>query len=120
MKFAVLIPVIIHVYIFWLETFGWGKAGSVRIFGVKKEDVEAIRPWAFNQGWYNLFLALAGGAGVFIPGAWGSALVTYALGSMVAAALVLVLSAPEKIRSALVQGLPALLGLGAFWGPSLI
>ena len=98
-----------------METWGWGKASSIRAFGVKTEEVESIRPWAFNQGWYNLFLVLAAVVGVFWTGPVGSTLVTYALVSMVAAALVLIISTPSKARSAAIQGIPALIGLVLFW-----
>jgi len=116
MKYIALLPALMHVYIFWMETWGWGKASSVRAFGVQASDVETLRPWAFNQGWYNLFLAAAVFGGLAWGGFGGTLLAVYGLGSMVAAALVLVLSSPSKARSAAIQGLPAALGLvGVLW-----
>jgi putative membrane protein len=115
MKFIALLPAVLHLYIFWIETWGWGSASSTRAFGVKPEDVEPVRPWAFNQGWYNLFLAVAVVGGLVWGGVGGTALAAYGTGSMVAAAAVLVLSNPAKARSAALQGVPALVGLAALW-----
>lgn len=113
MKFLALIPAFLHLYIFWIETWGWGKPSSVRAFGVRPEDVEPVRPWAFNQGWYNLFLAVAVVVGLVWSGPAGTGLAAYGTGSMVAAAVVLVLSNPSKARSAALQGVPSLVGLVA-------
>lgn len=111
-----LAPALLHVFIFWIETWGWGKPSSNRAFGVKPEEVETLRPWAFNQGWYNLFLAVAVLGGLVWGGVVGTVLVLYGLCSMIAAATVLVLSNPSKARSAAIQGVPALLGLvGVLW-----
>jgi putative membrane protein len=116
MKFMALLPALLHVFIFWLETWGWGKASSAKAFGVSADQVETLRPWAFNQGWYNLFLAAAVFGGLAWGGLGGTVLAAYGLGSMVAAALVLIVSSPAKARSAAIQGLPAVLGLvGLFW-----
>lgn len=115
MKYLALIPVLLHVYIFWMESLAWGRLPSRRAFGVRPEQVETLRPWAFNQGWYNLFLAAAAAAGLFVPGDVGAALASYGLGSMAAAALVLLVSNPAKARAAAIQGLPAVLGLACFW-----
>ena len=49
----------IHVAIFVLESVLWMRPSVRRIFGVRSDaDAAAIRPMAFNQGFYNLFLAL--------------------------------------------------------------
>jgi putative membrane protein len=102
---------LVHVYIFWLEALAFETAGR-RVFGVAAADVTAMKPWAFNQGFYNLFLAVGTGVGVAINGAnrdAGTALVVLGAGSMLAAALVLAGSDRTKLRGALVQGtLPAL------------
>ena len=70
---------------------------------------------AFNQGFYNLFLAIAVFTGLVFQlagqAAVGSALVFTGLGSMLLAALVLAISSPEKSATALKQGTLPLLGL---------
>lgn len=106
----------IHVLIFLLESVLWRSRSTWRGFGVRSaEDAEVIRPWALNQGFYNLFLAagaIAGGiAGIGSPGVWGSVAIFCAL-CMVAAALVLIVSSRGKLlRGALVQGAAPLIGL---------
>jgi len=104
---------IIHLYIFCLESLLWGRPKTNRTFGVSEEFAEYNRLFAFNQGFYNLFLAVAILVGLFVGIAHpvGKALVAYSLLSMMSAALVLVFSDKKMLRSALVQGLPPLLGL---------
>lgn len=110
---------LVHVYIFWLEALAFETAGR-KAFGISAADVAAMKAWAFNQGFYNLFLAIGTGVGVALAGANRDAAVALVLlgtGSMLAAALVLVTSDRSKARGALVQGLfPALALLGlAVW-----
>ena len=67
-----------------------------------------MKQLAFNQGFYNLFLALTAllGIGLVIVGAEtaGLTLVVAGTGMMLAAALVLVLSDRTKVRAAAMQG----------------
>ncbi len=64
---------VIHVGIFLLESILWRSRRTWRNFGVASEaDAEIARPWAFNQGFYNLFLAigaLGGGVGGIVASA---------------------------------------------------
>ncbi|MFI5434381.1 DUF1304 domain-containing protein [Rhodococcus sp. IC4_135] len=98
----------VHVYIFVLESILWTAPKTRATFGVKSEEEAIItQPLAFNQGFYNLFLAIVSVIGIVIA-ATGSASVGIALvlagtGSMVAAGLVLILSSPDKARAAVVQ-----------------
>lgn len=98
-----------HVYIFVLESVRWTEPSTRRIFGVRSQaDSETMRPLAFNQGFYNLFLAIAAVLGVILVLAGARvAGVTLALagtGMMLAAALVLVLSDRTRLRAAALQG----------------
>ncbi len=111
------IAALIHVYIFVLESVTWTKESTRRVFGVRSaEDAELMRPLAYNQGFYNLFLALGVVAGLLmitvigVPQA-GFAVVIFALLSMVLAAVVLIASNPKLARSALIQGAAPLLAL---------
>jgi putative membrane protein len=72
---------LIHVYIFCLESLLWGKPKTNRVFGVSPEIAEHNRLFAFNQGFYNLFLAVAaiGGLVVGIDDIAGRILVAYSL-----------------------------------------
>jgi putative membrane protein len=112
---------LLHVYIFALESLLWTAPRTRATFGTSAEEAAATKELAFNQGFYNLFLGIVTVAGVIAvamgSGAVGAALVFAGAGSMVLAALVLLLSSPDKARAAITQGtLPliavVLLGLG--------
>jgi putative membrane protein len=109
------IAALIHVYIFYLESFAWTDRKTLATFGMTAEQAEAMRPLALNQGYYNLFLAIVTVVGIVLAAtgstAVGAALVFAGAGSMVAAALVLVVSDPSKRSAALKQGLVPLLGV---------
>ena len=111
------IAALIHVYIFVLESLSWTKESTRKIFGVRNaEDAELMKPLAYNQGFYNLFLALGVAVGLVMIGGVGAtqagfAITLFALLSMVLAAVVLVTSNPKAARSALIQGAAPALGL---------
>ncbi|HEY5787417.1 MAG TPA: DUF1304 domain-containing protein [Microlunatus sp.] len=105
---------LVHVYIFYLESIVWTSDKARAIFGTgSREEAEAMKDLAFNQGFYNLFLALVTTIGI-VATAVGSSTVGLTMvfvgtGSMVAAGLVLLLSSPSKASAALKQlVLPAL------------
>jgi putative membrane protein len=66
------------------------------VFGIRTEDVPAIRLWSFNVGFYNLFLGLGMVTGVVLWAtgavAVGRALVVYIALFMALAGLVLLVS----------------------------
>ncbi len=99
---------LLHVYIFVMESLTWTSPRTRAAFGTTPEEAETTRLLAFNQGFYNLFLAIVSGIGIAAIGtghqAVGAALVFTGVGSMAAAALVLLLSAPDKARAAITQG----------------
>ncbi len=103
-----LLAAALHVYIFVMESVTWTSARTRAVFGTTREEAEATRLLAFNQGFYNLFLAVVTVIGVAVvcsgATAVGAALVFAGVGSMLAAAVVLVASAPDKARSAVIQG----------------
>lgn len=107
------IAALVHLYIFRLESLAWTEPGTRKVFGTTPETAEVTKPLAYNQGFYNLFLAVIAVVGVAVAASRsedvGAALIYAACGSMVAAALVLVTSDGSKLRAALIQGLaPAL------------
>jgi putative membrane protein len=106
---------LVHVYIFYMESVAWTGAKARATFGTTVEEAEVTKSLAFNQGFYNLFLAVAVATGVvfFVAGtpSVGAALVFAGAGSMVAAALVLFVSSPDKRAAALKQGVLPLLGV---------
>ena len=103
---------LLHVYIWVLESFRWTEPATRRTFGVSEADARVMESMAFNQGFYNLFLALTTIVGLALIGsqeAVGTALALAGTGSMLAAALVLVAHDRRMVRAALIQGtLPAL------------
>lgn len=107
LTFAALAAVL-HVYIFVLESLRWTAPRTRAVFGTTADDAETTKALAFNQGFYNLFLAVVTAVG--IGAVWlghnavGLALIFAGVGSMLAAALVLVTSSPDKARAAVIQG----------------
>jgi putative membrane protein len=121
--FAALAAVL-HVYIFLMESVQWTQPRVWKRFGVPDQSTaDAIKPMAYNQGFYNLFLAVGttiglalfwtGGAGSVADVA-GRTLVLFTLGSMVAAALVLISTGSRYLRAALLQGTLPLVGFVLF------
>ncbi|MDM0010787.1 DUF1304 domain-containing protein [Variovorax sp. J22R203] len=106
---------LVHVYIFWLESVAWTTPRARAIFGTTEDEARVTRALAYNQGFYNLFLAVAVVIVLVAVGqlAVGATLVLVGAGSMVAAALVLVLSDRSKASAARTQGLLPLLGVVA-------
>jgi putative membrane protein len=99
---------LLHVYIFTMESLTWTAPRTRATFGTTVEEAETTKLLAFNQGFYNLFLASVSGAGIAAlemgHTAVGATLVFAGVGSMAAAAIVLLLSSPDKARAALTQG----------------
>ena len=104
-----ILAALLHVYIFWMESIAWESPAARKTFGIGSEQEAAVtKPLAFNQGFYNLFLAIAAllGAVLLMAGntAVGATLLLTGVGSMTAAALVLLLSSPTLRGAALKQG----------------
>ncbi|WP_029107414.1 DUF1304 domain-containing protein [Mycobacterium sp. URHD0025] len=106
--FAALAAVL-HVYIFVMESLTWTSPRTRATFGISEEEARATKELAFNQGFYNLFLAIVTIVGIAAIGlghcAVGAALVFAGAGSMLAAAAVLLTSSPDKARAAITQGI---------------
>lgn len=121
----VFIAAAIHLLIFFMESVFWSRPDVWKRFGLKsQEEADIVKPMAFNQGFYNVFLAIGAGIGLILLGstAWaqgGLVLSLFATASMLLAAVVLVASSPKLIRAALIQGAAPLLaivflGIGLF------
>ena len=99
---------LLHVYIFVMESLTWTSPRTRATFGTTPEEAETTKLLAFNQGFYNLFLAIVTAIGVVAIClghiAVGAALVFAGVGSMLAAAAVLLASSPDKARAAVTQG----------------
>lgn len=115
------IAAVIHVGIFYMESIAWTGPRVRAIFKTTEEEARTTRLLALNQGFYNLFLAVAVMLGIAMVAlgtvAIGATLIFAGAGSMALAALVLLLSSPGRALAAATQGLlPAvgviLLGFG--------
>ncbi len=107
---------LIHVYIFFLESIAWSKPKTWKTFGLATQaEADTVRPMAYNQGYYNAFLAVGVIVGIVLIATPGVAQAGYALAlfaalSMVLAATVLITSSPKLARAAVLQGAAPLIG----------
>ena len=111
-----LLPAFIHVYIFALESLMWGKKRTNKVFRMTEAEAQTTKLMAFNQGFYNLFLAIAIFFGLHLRTAEmtqsaGTVLVIYGLASIIAAGAVLILSSRQLWRAALIQIIPAAIAI---------
>lgn len=112
---------VFHILFFCMESLWFMRPQVFARFGAKSQaEAESQRLFAFNQGFYNLFLALGCIAGIVLLQSpeWalvGRTLVIFACACMLGAAGVLIYSSPQKmLRAAAIQGLPPLLTIGLY------
>lgn len=106
----------LHVFIFYLEVFAWEGALARKIFGSQSdEELRITAFYAYNQGVYNLALAVIAGVGAVLMCAGstsvGAALALAGTGSMLFAALALGLKSPKHRGAAVKQGMLPLLAV---------
>jgi putative membrane protein len=115
MWLAAILAGLIHVLIFCMESILWTTPAVYVRFRQSLERAEATKLLAFNQGFYNLFLALGTFAGLVavVTGhpRVGWTVVYWNCAFMLGAALVLAASAPQLRRGAVIQGAAPLLFL---------
>ena len=100
----------LHVFIWTMESLTWKQPRTWKRFGLESQaDAETTAPLAFNQGFYNLFLAIGAAAGIVFVAkdcdTVGWTLIIFSCGSMLAAALVLVSTGKQYVQAAVTQGL---------------
>lgn len=113
------IAALLHVLFFKLESLDWRKPKTWKTFGLASQaDADTTASLAFNQGFYNLFLAIGTAVGIGLVALTddrdtiGWTLIVFACGSMLAAAIVLISSGGKGYaRAAAIQGVPALLAV---------
>jgi len=115
MWLAAILAGVVHVLIFCMESLWWTTPTVRARFRQAPEQADATRLFAFNQGFYNLFLAIGTFAGLALillghPDS-GLTLVSWNCLFMVGAAIVLAASAPQLRRGALIPGTAPLLFL---------
>jgi putative membrane protein len=114
------VAALIHVFFFYAESVTFARPETWRRFGLQtQEQADIVRPMAYNQGFYNLFLAIGAIGGVIAANLGyveaGRALVLLACGSMAAAGIVLMASDRRFVRSGLIQAVPPLIALAALF-----
>ena len=109
---------VLHVVFFVFESLLWTRPAVYARFGIaSREQAETIRPMAYNQGFYNLALAVGVFVGIVMLGRDGSAgivgktLVVFGLACMVVAGVVLATTGRRYWTAAAIQFVPATLGL---------
>jgi len=115
MWLAAILAAVVHVLIFCMESLWWTRPKVRARFRQAPEQADATKLFAFNQGFYNLFLAIGTFAGLALillghPDS-GLTLVSWNCLFMVGAAIVLAASAPQLRRGAFIQGTAPLLFL---------
>jgi putative membrane protein len=113
---AALVAGLIHAWFFVMESVWFMQPQIYRRFGLGSDsDARTVRSWAFNQGFYNLFLAMgvAVGLALVLSGRTdaGRTLLLFACGSMVAAGAVLVVHDGRFLRAGTLQVVPPLLAI---------
>jgi putative membrane protein len=108
---AAAIAALIHVYFFVLESLWFMRPAVWGRFGIDSDaDARVTRSFAYNQGFYNLFLAVGVAIGVALvamgDASTGRAITLFACGSMVAAGVVLVAHNRSFLRAAAIQAVP--------------
>ena len=111
---AAFLAAALHVFIFYIESFAW-TTRALSVLGMDRESAEATKEMAFNQGFYNFFLAIKAFAGIAIyylaSRPVGLTLALFGTGSMLAAALLLFVTSPDKRSAAIKQGFLPLLAV---------
>ena len=108
---------VIHVLFFCMESLWWTRPAVYRRFRSTEALAQATRSLAFNQGFYNLFLAIGIAAGIaqIAAGATiaGRSVVLFACLCMVWAGIVLLVTSPRSRQAALIQLGPPLVAIVA-------
>jgi putative membrane protein len=115
---AASIAALAHVAFFVLESILWTKPAGRKVFGTTEAEAETVKFMAFNQGFYNLFLAVGCVVGVGLLASGrpeGKPLVTFACACMLGAACVLATGGAKYFRGVGMQGLPPLVTLIALY-----
>jgi putative membrane protein len=111
---ASILTALLHCFFFKLESVDFMKTKVLRRFGLKEHEGAVVKIWAFNQGFYNLFLALGLFYALYLiqlaNNSSGILLAQFILLTIFGAGLVLLISAPKKYVAAMMQAVPAAIG----------
>ena len=112
------VAALVHVWFFALESVLFARPTVFRRFGLRSpEDAAIVRPMAFNQGFYNLFLAAGIVVGLGLIGMGdvvaGRAIVLFACACMVGAGIVLIATSRRFLAAATLQAGPPFIAVAA-------
>jgi len=115
---AAAVAALIHVYFFVLESLWFMRPAVWSRFGLDSDaDAKITRSFAYNQGFYNLFLAAGVAIGFVLvaigDSTSGRAITLFACGSMAAAGVVLFVNNRAFLRAAAIQAVPPLIAMAA-------
>jgi len=109
---------VLHVVFFVFESVLWSRPAIYGRFGItSQERADTIRPMAYNQGFYNLALAIGVLVGVALAGmdgdrlVVGKTLIVFGTACMAFAGVILASTGPSYRRAAAIQFVPAALAL---------
>lgn len=107
---AIAIAVMLTV-VFVMEAILYRNPRLYPMFLTRPGDLDAVRMWTVNMGWYNLTTAAALVAGVVLVQTdhlpQGEALIVFTAAQHVFLAVVLVVSQPKLWLNSLMEGVPA-------------
>ena len=114
-----LLAAALHVGFFYLESIAFRRPRTWARFGLSTQaEADVVGPMAFNQGFYNLFLALGviGGLALVDLASGGAVsaglgITKFSLACMVLAGAVLLATGRRFRRAALIQAIPPALAL---------
>lgn len=121
-KLFTVLSALIHVSFFFIESIFWQNPNVYHNFGLNENESNITSLFAFNQGFYNLFLAIGCITGLILLQQGkkniGFTLIVFTLFSMLGASIVLLGSNSKLIAGAITQGLPPLFALMSFYSSS--
>lgn len=110
-----LVAATLHFLFFMFESvlWSWSRVAIFRIPQAEREG-RSLRLFAYNMGFYNLFLCVGALAGLYLLPE-GKLLLSFACASMVCAGGVLFLSRPGSLVGPLTQSVPPAICLWGLW-----
>ena len=113
---AAVVAALVHAWFFVLESLWFMRPSVYGRFGIDSDDeAKVVRSFAYNQGFYNLFLAAGVAIALALVAAGdpvsGRAIALFACGSMVAAGVVLFMYDRRFLRAAAIQVVPPLVAI---------
>jgi putative membrane protein len=109
---------LLHIVFFLFESVFWARPAIYARFGIKTQsEADIIRPMAYNQGFYNLALAIGVIVGIFLleghGGSFvaGKTLLIFGTACMSVAGIVLATTGRSYRAAAALQFVPAVVAL---------